>query len=70
MNVRSGRVPEECPQEISDLISWCRQEPHERPSAKEVFEVLNCSPMVMSYPLELLQSSVAALTCFLALLSI
>jgi hypothetical protein len=38
-------VPEECPQEIADLIQQCKLvEPKQRPSAKEVFEVLrkNC----------------------------
>jgi len=43
---RLCRVPEECPQEVSDLISWCRKEPNKRPSALEVFEALNASPMV------------------------
>lgn len=39
------RVPEECPQEIADLIQRCKLvDPKQRPSAKEVFEVLrqNC----------------------------
>lgn len=38
-------MPEECPQEIADLIQRCKLvDPKQRPSAKEVFEVLrhNC----------------------------
>lgn len=45
--IRELRVPEECPQEVSDLISWCRKEPNKRPSALEVFEALNASPMML-----------------------
>ena len=39
-------MPEECPQEVADVIARCRREPHERPSAKEVFDVINRSPQV------------------------
>ena len=52
------RVPEECPQEIADLIQQCKLvEPKQRPSAKEVFEIIrkNCiakrynGSIIMSY---------------------
>ncbi|DBA77294.1 TPA: hypothetical protein ACH3X2_000816 [Trebouxia sp. C0005] len=42
---RDIMVPEECPQEIADLIQQCKLvDPKQRPSAKEVFEILrkNC----------------------------
>ena len=39
------RVPEECPQEIEQLIQRCKLvDPKQRPSAREVFDILkrNC----------------------------
>lgn len=40
------RVPEECPQEIEQLIQQCKLvDPKKRPSAREVFNILkrNCT---------------------------
>jgi serine/threonine protein kinase len=43
---RDIRVPEECPQIISDLIESCRQPlPEDRPSAKQVFDVLKAQEL-------------------------
>jgi len=39
--LRDINVPEECPQAISDLIDACMQpRPEDRPSAKQVFDIL------------------------------
>lgn len=44
--LRDIRVPEECPQIISDLIESCRQPlPEDRPSAKQVFDVLKAQEL-------------------------
>jgi serine/threonine protein kinase len=38
------RVPEECSQEVSDLIDACLQtDPHQRPTASEVLQLLQAS---------------------------
>ena len=43
-------MPEECPQEIADLIQQCKLvEPKQRPSAKEVFEILRKNCMAKRY---------------------
>ncbi|KAK9808963.1 hypothetical protein WJX72_007093 [[Myrmecia] bisecta] len=39
------KVPEQCPQEIADIIEMCMQrDPERRPSAKEVFRMLQSFP--------------------------
>ena len=49
---RAVRVPEECPQAISDLIDRCLEaEPDARPTAKEVFEVVKAAQTVQPPPL-------------------
>ena len=36
------QVPLECPQEIADLVEGClSMDPHERPSARDVFDVIS-----------------------------
>ncbi|KAK9816754.1 hypothetical protein WJX72_004692 [[Myrmecia] bisecta] len=43
--MRAPKVPEECPQELADLISVCMsQDPAARPSAKEVYARLQACP--------------------------
>ena len=44
------RVPEECPLEIANLIQQCKLvDPKQRPSAREVFEVLKRNCLVKRY---------------------
>lgn len=44
------RVPEECPQEIANLIQQCKAvDPKQRPSARDVFEVLKRNCLIKRY---------------------
>ena len=43
--LREIRCPEECPPEVKDIIERCRlRDPQLRPTAKEVYDVLNATP--------------------------
>ena len=44
------RVPEECPQEVADLIQRCKAvDPQQRPSAKQAFEILRANCLKKRY---------------------
>ncbi|KAK9829800.1 hypothetical protein WJX72_007980 [[Myrmecia] bisecta] len=46
---RTPRVPRECPQEVADLIErCCAFDPADRPSIKEVIEILQAAPPPLS----------------------
>lgn len=43
--LREIRCPEECPAEVRDVIERCRlRDPQQRPTAKEVYDVLSATP--------------------------
>ena len=38
------RVPEECPQEIADLVQQCKAvDPRQRPSARQAFDIIKAN---------------------------